>query len=102
MEVGEVRVAEDKDFELLKIYLNRNDGWKLEYDKNSIAVWTRTPVVTNGKDENSSSRSSPSDFKMIRVSEWTIPRNLYNKNDVYNSDLNLFRKKPEYCQCPMV
>ena len=66
MEVGEVRVAEDKDFELLKVYLNRNDGWKLEYDKNAIAVWTRTPMVSSGKNGNPSS-SSPSAFKMIRV-----------------------------------
>ena len=53
MDVGEVRVAEDKDFELLKIYLSRNDGWRLEYDKEDVAVWTRP--------------SEGSDFNMIRV-----------------------------------
>ena len=57
MEVGEVRVAEDKDFELLKIYLSRNDGWRLEYDKDETAVWTRP--------------SEGSNFNMIRVSECT-------------------------------
>lgn len=65
MDVGEVRVAEDRDFELLKIYLSRNDGWKLEYDKNATSVWTRTPVSNGGN--NGNSRSSPSDFKMIRL-----------------------------------
>ena len=54
MDVGEVRVAEDKDFELLNVYLSRNDGWRLEYDKESTAVWTRP--------------SEGSDFNMIRVS----------------------------------
>lgn len=54
MDVGEVRVAEDKDFELLKIYLSRNDGWRLQYDKEETAVWTRP--------------SEGSDFNMIRVS----------------------------------
>ena len=78
MEVGEVRVAEDKDFELLKVYLNRNDGWKLEYDKNAIAVWTRTPMVSSGKNGNPSS-SSPSAFKMIRVGFPSI--------QVYNSSI---------------
>jgi hypothetical protein len=55
MEVGEVRVAEDNDFEVLKIYLNRNDGWQLEYKRGQTLVWTRHVPDT-------------SDFKMIRVS----------------------------------
>ena len=54
MEVGEVRVAEDNDFEVLKIYLNRNDGWQLEYKRGQTLVWTRHVPDT-------------SDFKMIRV-----------------------------------
>lgn len=54
MEVGEVRVAEDNDFEVLKIYLNRNDGWQLEYKRGQTLVWTRH-VPDSG------------DFKMIRV-----------------------------------
>ncbi len=54
MEVGEVRVAEDRDFELLRIYLSRNDGWRMEYEKDATTVWTR--------------ESDGTDFKMIRVS----------------------------------
>ncbi|XP_059080025.1 START domain-containing protein 10-like, partial [Tigriopus californicus] len=58
------RVAEDKDFELLKIYLSRNDGWRLEYETGKTAVWTRIPptdaeTLVNG--------CKSSDFKMIRV-----------------------------------
>ena len=53
MDVNEVRVAEDKDFEVLKIYLSRNDGWTLEYEQSKTSVWTR--------------QASESDFKMIRV-----------------------------------
>ena len=56
MNVGEVRVAEDKDFEILKVYLARNDGWNMQYQNRSTTVWTRTPP----QDENNA-------FKMIRV-----------------------------------
>ena len=58
MEVGDVRVAEDSDFDLIKIYLNRNDGWRMEYEKGETAVWTRNPPEDKG-----------APFKMIRVSE---------------------------------
>ena len=54
MDVNEVRVAEDKDFEVLKIYLSRNDGWMLEYQHAQTSVWTR--------------QAQESEFKMIRVS----------------------------------
>ena len=63
MEVGEVRVAEDNDFEVLKIYLNRNDGWNLEYKRGQTLVWTRHVPDT-------------SDFKMIRVSLMTLDSDL--------------------------
>ena len=56
MEVGDVRVAEDTDFELLRIYLSRNDGWRQEYDKQGTKVWTRAPPEDKG-----------APFKMIRV-----------------------------------
>lgn len=53
MQVNEVRVAEDKDFEVLKIYLSRNDGWRLEYERGRTAVWTRA--------------ANEGDFRMIRL-----------------------------------
>ena len=62
MDVGEVRVAEDKDFEVLKIYLSRNDGWRLEYERADTRVWTRSPANIDG-----------SDFKMIRVRKKVSP-----------------------------
>jgi len=62
MEVGEVRVAEDADFEKLKGLCQCNDQWKQEYNKNSTTVWTKTNDV--------------SDFKMVRVSI-TVTDDLY-------------------------
>ena len=56
MNVGDVRVAEDKDFEILTVYLTRNDGWNLQYEHKLTRVWTRTPPE---QDQNN--------FKMIRV-----------------------------------
>ena len=54
MNLNEVRIAEDKDFEVLKIYLSRNDGWNLNFQKGQTAVWTR--------------QAPESEFSMIRVS----------------------------------
>ena len=51
-----MRVAEDKDFEVLKIYLSRNDGWNLNYERGKTAVWTR--------------QAPESEFSMIRVSNF--------------------------------
>lgn len=53
MKVGEVKVAEDSDFQELKSLCRLNDGWEQEYNKHSITVWTKT-------NENTS-------FKMIKV-----------------------------------
>merc|ERR1712130_805610 len=41
MKIGEVRVAEDSDFALLKVLLSRGDGWVEEYQQGSTRVWTR-------------------------------------------------------------
>ena len=70
MEVGEVRVAQDTDFDLLKIYLSRNDGWKLEYDKGETTVWTRqTPEQQQqAKLEGKAKENNETGLKMIRVS----------------------------------
>lgn len=33
MEVGVVKIAEDKDFDMLKMLVDGDADWKLEYDK---------------------------------------------------------------------
>ncbi|KAG8303107.1 START domain-containing protein 10-like [Homalodisca vitripennis] len=53
MEVGQVKVAEDKDFENLKLLVDNHSGWKLDYSKNNIHVWTKNVSNTN--------------FKMVKV-----------------------------------
>lgn len=53
MQVGELRIAEDTDFALLKLLLTRAEGWQLEYQRGHTKVWTRPA-------ENSS-------FRMIRL-----------------------------------
>ncbi|KAJ8968680.1 hypothetical protein NQ317_003910 [Molorchus minor] len=54
METGVVKIAEDSDFNMLKVLVDDHTNWKLEYDKaDDIKVWTKlTP--------NSS-------FKMVKV-----------------------------------
>lgn len=37
MEVGVVKIAEDSDFNMLKDLIDRDDDWKLEYDKGENA-----------------------------------------------------------------
>lgn len=49
MEIGEVRIAEDRDFEKLKNLIDVQDGWKLEYKKDPTLVWTKTTELTNIK-----------------------------------------------------
>lgn len=53
MQVGEVRVAEDADFQKLRNLCLIHDEWKQEYNKNVTTVWTRSNEL--------------SDFKMIKV-----------------------------------
>ena len=53
MEVGEVRAAEDADFQRVKNLCHCHDEWKQEYNKNSMTVWSKANDV--------------SDFKMIKV-----------------------------------
>ena len=44
MNVGEVRIAEDKDFENLKSHLiSDQDDWSLAYEKKDTKVWTKAP-----------------------------------------------------------
>jgi len=53
MQVGEVRVAEDADFEKLKNLCQCHDDWKQDYNKGTVSVWTKANDV--------------SDFKMMKV-----------------------------------
>lgn len=41
MRLGEVRVAEDKDFEELVMLADQHDGWKVEFCNKSLNVWSR-------------------------------------------------------------
>lgn len=53
MDVGVVKVAEDKDFENLKALIDNHAGWKLDYNKGTTKVWTKAAASTN--------------FKMVKV-----------------------------------
>ena len=53
MQIGEVRAAEDADFQHVRKLCYCHDGWKQDYKKNSITVWSKANEV--------------SDFKMIKV-----------------------------------
>lgn len=53
MNVGEVRVAEDTDFALLKVLLTRDEGWDCEYKSGNTTVCSRP--------------TDPSNFRMIRL-----------------------------------
>lgn len=53
MDVGTVKVAEDKDFENLKELVDNHTGWKLDYSKSGTNVWTKSAASTN--------------FKMVKV-----------------------------------
>ncbi|KAG8041435.1 hypothetical protein G9C98_002728 [Cotesia typhae] len=41
MEVGVVKIAEDRDFEKLKKLYDDNNDWKLDYNKPDLSVWTK-------------------------------------------------------------
>ena len=49
MNVGEVRVAEDSDFALLKVLLTRSEGWNQEFSSGVTQVWTRPAENSNFK-----------------------------------------------------
>lgn len=58
MEIGEVRVAEDADFRKLQTMCDDHSDWKLEINKQSTTVWTKTNDVSN--------------FKMVKVSHFYV------------------------------
>ena len=71
MRLGEVRVAEDKDFEELVTLADRHDGWKAEFCNKSLNVWSR----------DTHSETS----KMVKVRRgWGEERiSIANKGDAY-------------------
>lgn len=42
MDIGTVKIAEDKDFEKLKQLYDDNNNWKLDYNKPDLSVWTKS------------------------------------------------------------
>ena len=61
MNIGEVRIAEDKDFDILKSHLFSNDDeWNIEYEKKGTKVWTKAPP----QEQNIN-------FKLIKVTQRT-------------------------------
>ncbi|XP_012216095.1 START domain-containing protein 10-like [Linepithema humile] len=42
MDIGVVKIAEDKDFEKLKQLYDDNNNWKLDYNKPDLSVWTKS------------------------------------------------------------
>ncbi|XP_051155007.1 START domain-containing protein 10-like [Leptopilina boulardi] len=42
MDVGIVKIAEDKDFEKLKQLYDNNNDWRLDYNKPDLCVWTKS------------------------------------------------------------
>lgn len=42
MDIGIVKIAEDKDFEKLKQLYDNNNDWRLDYNKPDLSVWTKS------------------------------------------------------------
>lgn len=42
MDIGIVKIAEDKDFEKLKQLYDDNNEWRLDYNKPDLSVWTKS------------------------------------------------------------
>lgn len=42
MDIGVVKIAEDKDFEILKQLYDDNNDWKIDYNKPDLSVWTKS------------------------------------------------------------
>lgn len=59
MKIGEVKVAEDEDFEKIRTLINKHDDWKLEYQKGVTRVWTKSTDATTN-------------FKMVKVNPFFL------------------------------
>lgn len=63
MDIGVVKIAEDKDFEILKQLYDDNNDWKLDYNKPDLSVWTKSVRGIS--------------FKMVKVSCSSLINKLY-------------------------
>lgn len=53
MEIGIVKIADDRDFDMLRTLVDDHSNWKLEYEKDGTKVWTKFTSECN--------------FKMVKV-----------------------------------
>ena len=80
MNVGTVKIAEDKDFQVLKTYLSScDDEWTLQYEKPNTKVWTKSPP----QEQNIS-------FKLIKVIYLLL---VYMSMYIYSFEGPMLRKK---------
>ena len=71
MLVGDIRAAEDRDFDALRTHLASNEGWHLEYDKKSqITVWTRLKVKMSDTNFSCGMITHQIDTILIAMSFW--------------------------------
>lgn len=66
MDIGIVKIAEDKDFEKLKQLYDDNNNWKLDYNKPDLSAWTKSvPGIS---------------FRMVKVSS-LLANEFYSLNE---------------------
>jgi len=53
MEFGEIKAADDEDFQRMKRLCLDHDGWKQEVNRDNVMVWTK--------------QNEMSDFNMVKV-----------------------------------
>lgn len=52
MEVGEVRVADDRDFRKFLDLAENTEGWQSKYSKNGTKVWVQLPKAGSANDKS--------------------------------------------------
>lgn len=52
MEVGEVRVADDRDFRRFLDLAEDTEGWQSKYSKNGTKVWVQLPKAGTGNEKS--------------------------------------------------
>jgi len=55
MEVGEIKIAEDSDFQHFRKIIDNHEDWEMNYSRDDTKVWTKSvPGI---------------EFKMVKVSD---------------------------------